>query len=486
MLSPRMPLWVDEVYSTYAIDQPTWADFWGSFSTNTNTVPPGYFFLMWAVGKVMPLSTLALRLFSTLCSAGAFALVWGTARRHAGFFAATVGVGAGLLTSSLFLQHCTEVRFYGLYLLAVAWTIWNLDTLCTREPARGTLVRNTLSHALGLATAYFAGLFSAAVLAAVFVRDRVLGAWRPKVWLSIVLGWFPVLLCLPFLLTMKDVSRWIRKPGPAAAFHPFDAGIGVDTAYFVLAGFVALLVMEAIRRSSAKDEPREPFSPPLHLVLVAALFVAEPYGLLALSWAGKPMLIERYSLPVLLGIALLFAMAVRGLLPPVQRIGAPAWTRRLDRSIRTGVIAALLIWPVADAVSRIRSGPPPKPKGSDDPAFVREAPAILTSDPHAYFVRHYQAGGRPEVALGKPFLLVAHSPEEKAGFLRFYPALKVATLDEALAAHPRFALIYDWAEKGVYSEWLELELRKRKGEYVVEREESLHNSKWLLFQRREK
>jgi hypothetical protein len=46
ILSPQQPMWLDEIYTFYAIDHPTWPDFWRSFTSNINAAPPGYFTLM--------------------------------------------------------------------------------------------------------------------------------------------------------------------------------------------------------------------------------------------------------------------------------------------------------------------------------------------------------------------------------------------------------------------------------------------------------
>src|SRR5436309_12004858 len=192
ILTPAQPAWLDEVYSLYAIDHAHLMDFVRSFASNRNAAPPSYFFSMWLLGKMVPTSLLSLRVVSSLGGAGAFAFVWSILRRRVGFFSATVGAGTGLLTSNLFLFHSTEARFYTIFLFGIAWTLWEFDRLCTVEPTRAGLIRNGLSHAVAVSTAYVAGMYSAALLCAFVLRDHFAGVRRPKVYASVLAGWFPV------------------------------------------------------------------------------------------------------------------------------------------------------------------------------------------------------------------------------------------------------------------------------------------------------
>jgi hypothetical protein len=462
ILSPQQPMWLDEIYTFYAIDHPTWPDFWRSFTSNINAAPPGYFTLMWLAGRVVPLTELNLRIFSALCCGGAFAVTWSLLRRHADFFAATIGASVALLTSRLFLFHNSDARFYGLYLLAIAWAVSEYDRLCTAEPRRGWFWRNALSHALAVATAYVAGMFSAAILAAFVLRDLRVTTWRPKVYLSVIAGWFPVVLCLPFILAIGSAPKWIPKPGPTAAFHPFDPGLEVAPVYFI---FAALAVLAAWRwfRGDRAEEPRESTAPSdSHLILLAALFLAVPYGVLALTWAGMPTLIDRYSLPALLAFPILLTSAIRSLLRGED--STPS------RAIKALAVAGMLVWPALDAWTWVRDHPAAKPPS--DPDFVLAAPVRVTTDPHVYFRRHYyDRAHRPSL------VFVARSAKIAAALRQFHPAINAVTVDELLARYPRFAVVADQRQ----NDWLTDELIRAR-HVAVERDERNGYGRALVVQ----
>lgn len=487
-LSPRQPMWLDEVYTYYALLHESFTGLWRSLHTNVNAAPPGYFLLMWESCKIFPLCPLTLRLFSSICCCGAFALIWSTLRRHTSFFVAAVATTTVLLTSELFLKLNSEARFYGLYLLTIAWTVHNYDMLCTKEPSKGRLVLNALSHAAALSVMYLSGFYCLGILIALVLRDRFLKLWRPKVYLSILVGWIPVLFYLPFLLVQKVATKFTIKQGPTQAFQPFDAGVDTNRTYFVLGALAVLLVVALLRQSGARkmDEktlvPRKETS--LHLALVAVAFLAVPYEILAVSLTGvAPLLIlqPRYCLPSLLGLVLLFGLigrAVRdGLVMAGTSLGASRRIALTEMVVKTLLVIGLVSWPMMDAMiwARYTAHNPPKraPGAKGDPAWVHDLPVMATTDPMTYYVRYFYSGDDRRIF----FVLTSRKAYDMG--LRYQKRLNLIMLNDFLAKYPRFSLVSDDARY----EWLEAMLRKRGG-YVFKHEQREGNRKWLAVFRK--
>lgn len=457
VLSPGKAMWLDELLTYYALDHPSWPEFWQSYRTTLNAAPPGYFILLWSLGKFIPLSALTLRIFSTLCCTGAFVIVWATLRRHAGFFATCLGTGVAFFASLLFWEHSSEARFYGLYLLGIAWAVWNYDALCTKQTTRAQLVSNSLSHALALSAAYVAGMFSFAVSFALVIRDRIVGLWRPKVYLSVLCGWIPTIFCLPLILEQQGTPAWIKKPGGTAIFYPFDAGIDAHATYFVLFGLAALSVL-AFRRSN-QDQSRGSHSAPLHLAILALLFLAVPYGVLLISWTLRPLLVDRYSLPSLIGLASLVAFAgekMWGRLAFPSDESKPAVISK--KLIQAFILGGLFLLPLTDAFKWIHNHHE-QPRASTDPDFVRREAVVVTTDPHTYYIRHFQSKDN------RALFYVVRSSDFAELLHRFHSSLNAVTLDDFLRRNPRFALIADNPEQ----DWMEKALREKEG-IVFERE----------------
>lgn len=462
IVSPRQKMWLDELLTYYALDHSSWHEFFASYSTGLNAAPPGYFALLWVMKTLgIPLTALSLRLFSSVCCAGAFALIWKTLRQHVGWFVASAATGTVLITSQLFLRHSGEARFYATYFLGAAWMAWNYDLMCTKEPSRADLVRNSLSHALAVSAAYVAGMFSAALLLALLIRDLGAKVWRPKVYLSVIAGWLPVAFCIPFILTQTGTPTWIPVPPPTTIFHPFNAWIDPNISYFVFFGLSIITAMVGYERSrTGKITIQTPGNLPWHLVLLACAFLAVPYAVLILSWAGKPLLVDRYSLPALLGLVLLAGFLGRSLWITHNADEDSPWLRQATKLIQAGILTGLFCLPLIDAISLARNNHRNIPRASTDPDFVGQATVVVTSDPHTYYIRHFESDN------SQLLCYVVRSAEFSHVLHQFNRGLNAMTLDEFVADHDHFVLIADVPEH----DWMEAELRRRGG-FTFEYEE---------------
>src|ERR1035437_1001157 len=361
IVSPHRPMWLDEVYTYYAVAHDSFGAFLRSYATNVNATPPLYFVVSWAVLTVMPLSALSLRICSSLACGVAVFFIWATLRRHTGFFVASAATLTDCLTSDLFLTHNAEARFYGLYLALVAWETYNYDRICADvPPSSGRLFSNGLSHGLALSCTHVAGFYSFAILLSLLIRDWALRAWRPKVYLSVLAGWLPVLFYAPMIWSQRGATSWMPRPGRIAIFSPFNLGLH---AYFVLCAFAGLVAVAFLRKhynaslSDAALGNHAETKEWLHLVILAFTFLAVPYCLLLVSWAGLPLLLDRYALPSLIGVALLFGFLCAGLFgdlfetPLGSEINPKSVLRLSERLFRAGLLAGLLAYPLARAIS---------------------------------------------------------------------------------------------------------------------------------------
>src|SRR5260370_37103795 len=124
-------------------------------------------------------------------------------------------------------------------------------------------------------------MYSAALTCAFVLRDHFVGVRRPKVYASVLAGWFPVFLCLPLIRSIgTSAVAWIPKPPRTAIFHPFNPGIDLYHSYFVLFAMAVLAGLSRIGQNKERVATLDP--PPFHHLLIAALFLAVPYGLLIL------------------------------------------------------------------------------------------------------------------------------------------------------------------------------------------------------------
>ncbi|HSH96542.1 MAG TPA: glycosyltransferase family 39 protein [Roseimicrobium sp.] len=465
IVSPHTPMWLDEVYSYYGVAHPDAGSLLESYRTNVNAVPPLYIFGIWAVTKAFPLSVLLLRVGSTLGCIAAVFLVWATLRRHVGFVAASLATLGVLLTSGLFLFHSSEARFYGLYVGLMAWTVYNYDRLCAESrPSTRRLGLNAASHALAVSCTHIAGCYSFAILLSLLLTDRARQVWRPRVYASLLLGWIPVLFYLPMIWQQRSATGWARRPGITAAFHPVDFafdGYFVAMIAAVLAGLVIWRrqrsVSGGVSREQMPTRPADTGESALPLYVLSAAFLAVPYGFLLISWAGLPLLMDRYALPSLIGIVFLAGLAGRKLLGPGEEssgempTGVGKWCRLLELSVTAGLLLVLTAYPVVSAIgiSRANQAREVAPHNRlPDPGVVMAA-----SDHQSFFPRYHQSGENHQI-----FWIVPNAGERDM-WQRFNSRLNSVTVDDFLATHDHFLLVSNDAEK----EWMEGELKKRGG-----------------------
>lgn len=456
IVSRGKSLWLDEVYTYYGLAHHSFGEFARSFSTNINATPPLYFFVTWGLLKLLPLSSLTLRLLSSVACGAAFALIWRVLRKHSGFFVASVSASTACLASGLFFTHNTEARFYGLYLALIAWCVFNYDLLCTEEtPSTKRLVVNGVSHALAVSCTYVAGFYSLAILLSLIVRDRMVGVWRPKVYSSVLAGWLPIPFFLPLIRSQKVGTGWIPRPGPTALFTPFRPDID---AYFVLfaLGVVAALALVGRSRAAGLGSASS-IAGWRPLVVLAMFFLAVPYGLLLITWAGFPLLLDRYALPSLLGVAILFGLAgsaVFGATSTESNGDAPDvpsnGLKGLEGAVKLGLLAALILYPLGRAFSVHREDSlTPNPYRS----VVAGQLAVATSDPQSYFPLYYNSHENRRI------FYVVKTASERDRWTGYNRRLNPTTLDEFLATHPSFEIF----TKDPSREWIEGELRRRGG-----------------------
>jgi hypothetical protein len=131
----------------------------------------------------------------------------------------------------------------------------------------------------------------------------------------------------------------------------------------------------------------------------------------------------------------------------------------------------LISLPIEDALKWIHNHHE-VPRASTDPDFVRNAPVVVTSDAHTYYIRKFESA-HPE----KIFYVVKAADFSQL-LHRFNVGINSVTLDEFLSQHDHFALIADHPE----NDWMEQELRRRGG-FIFEREQRDSESVRILLSR---
>lgn len=377
----RESLWLDEA-GTMQMTGPAagLTDVWRAATRDVH--PPLYSLLLWASRRLLGPSPAAARGFSAL---GAFGLLLVGAwplRRALGDKTALLFLALALLSPAL-LAHAQEARMY-------TWAAFLLTGMAVylhlgiRDGRRSDWVKAAIFttgalyvHPFSLLATFFLG---ASNLALVVARRRD----RLRAFLS-ALG-LPALAFLPWVQVLAhQVSRvsrgfWIppltlRGLGDVLAY-PFGLKFGTPVeaypcAVLVYAAAVAGLVL-GLRRARLVSLPVVCLLAALSTVLVAALF----------SWAVRPVLIGRSSMPLL---GLILIAAAFGL----------AQLRR-ELLLAAAILLAMQQLPLIGTVYRERFNGPMREVTSYLDANLRPGDAILHTDVHTLLSFAYYLPSRTQ------------------------------------------------------------------------------------------
>jgi hypothetical protein len=303
--------WEDEMLGWMLVTDPSWHHMVQAWKLGAD----GGGFTFYATCRVwldvFGRSEVAYRMYSAVCFGLAFALNWATARRFYGRWVTAFALFNTYFCSRSIVLHLAEGRFYGLLMLGVACMVWlaiRVQEFPGRLPARYALLVFA-AHALTVTTHLLGIVYSAALLAAMVLLDRLAGRWRPWLYGSAVCGWLLLIPERTAILASAAVGKpwfWTTQP-PLGRFLGAFSAFGVEIA-LVLALLTALVGLSLWRRRSTWQSVVEAAfqrRKPIWVATLALLLV--PFAILIEGWVGTPLYIDRYLLPVAMATAFLTA-----------------------------------------------------------------------------------------------------------------------------------------------------------------------------------
>jgi hypothetical protein len=246
---------------------------------------------------------------------------------------------------------------------------------------------------------------------------------------------------------------WIPQPQLHELLQAGDPKVN----FILLVGLVIFGFLAAGRspgpRSSQQppdgqeEDPASAANSRSFLFVLAALFLAVPFGFWLLAQFGPNLSLPRYSLPMVLGWVLLIALALHRLAIPVDSI----FGKRVSLLFS---VTFLLVYAPLDASFKPSSAAPrwPAATAAFQDAALRDC-VIATADSLTYLPR-FAMDFAP-----KRFVYVCRGAQEMARWHRFNPTLQLADVAEFLRDHSRFILLNDRLDHPEWSRWLELRLQ---------------------------
>ncbi|HWC10479.1 MAG TPA: glycosyltransferase family 39 protein [Acidimicrobiales bacterium] len=343
LLAQPRSLWYDELFTAEMAPLPVGRLFDAVVSGEgllpyLRDAPPSYNGPYYAVAHVWLLVTglspdeWGLRLLSVVAAVAAVAVLTRAVGRLAG---TGVAVAAGLVaaTNPFVVQYAAEARGYSIALLGTALAALGLARWLDGRP------RSLLLYGAGVAAAGLAHWFAVPVAAGFAVAAAVLRGRRARpVVAATALGAGPALALVATAVANgvgASGAEWIAGVGLAVPVQLFQSWSGAWTPLVVatgLAGAVGLLWPAAGGRDAR---------------VVAAAWVGVPVVAVTAVELVRPVYVDRYLLPALLGLPVLVALAAR------------AW--RPVAVVLLGTVLATSLWATA---REVRLGPKEDVRGA--------------------------------------------------------------------------------------------------------------------------
>ena len=345
VVARRHGLWYDELYTSEVAPLPL-GDLVSAMIRGEGTIsylrdaPPSYngpYYLvthLWLTVTRLPADEVGLRLLSLVAAVGAVGVFTRAVARLAGRGVAVVA-GLVVATNPFVVQYAAEARGYGLALLAVSLAALGLARWLDGEP-RSLALYGLAGAAAGLAHWFALLVLGGLAVAALLLRRRK----------ALPLVWTTAAAALPAAAVVAVAVGngvgasgvwWLSDVGGAVPRLLLESWAGGRWPLVVITLVAAGVGLLRGRRDVA---------------LVAGCWVAVPVAAVTVLELVRPVFVDRYLLPSVLGLAVLVALGVcrapRRLLPAALAVvlGASLWatvaeTRLGPKEDVRGAVAAV-------------------------------------------------------------------------------------------------------------------------------------------------
>jgi len=322
------PMWLDECVSSLLLTDPSFRHVLSAIHGGVDTNGPAFYVMTWPVVHALGAASVsALRLITAAIMLVALTGTYATCRRFVEPGRAAIGALAIAVHPAVLVQTW-QVRMYGFWLAAAAWFCAYTVFIGPRARWRARLVGCLL--AMFLVTSHWLGIFALFLISVTALgltwrdADRRLNHALP-----FAAGLFTLGLCLPLIISQRKiitVPTWIEPASASAVFTQLRQ-IFVVPSIAVVAMYVVLrAVMKAERRVRVSGGEQ----PSMLLPGLALLFY--PATLVAMSFTMQSVLIERYMLPTVIGLAIVAAVAAL----PLR-----AWLGRATGALAISMLVAI-------------------------------------------------------------------------------------------------------------------------------------------------
>ncbi|TFI54878.1 hypothetical protein BLD44_007770 [Mastigocladus laminosus UU774] len=318
IISDKKYFWNDELYSYYLLNDKSFINMLAAFHDKINNTPPLYFILGWLWVRVFGSTEISLRLFSSIGICIAAVIVWLILRKSYNFLSTSIGVVSVFCSSNIVIYQNSEARMYGLFtaLCALGLLQYTVLNKTSKDINWKYLLPNICVHAAIVNTHLFGLFYSGAILLSLIIRDNYLKCFRIRIYISIFLSWFSLVIYIPSFINQSDAGyprSWI----PIPSLNDLTNLLNFSSSSFINLILLLLLFIHfiiyaifckkynltyssnLINQDNKRKKEITPF------LLIAFIFITTPILIWVISHTFKPILVDRYMIPSALGWSIL-------------------------------------------------------------------------------------------------------------------------------------------------------------------------------------
>jgi len=378
----------DELYSYFLLSDPSFWHMWGSFNDAINNSPPLYFGLGWIWAALFGSSETSLRLFSSLAISLAILVLWPIIRRPFGSWPSILGLALAFSTPLVVYQNA-NARSYGLFLACAALCVATLARNDLRPLSNRSIFLAVACFALLVQSHLFGLIYAVALIGAQVITDFRRSNLRPSLYVAMIAGSGTFALYLPIFFNQAQNGMpraWI----PPAFIQDLNAsyasiapcGLGPVSSFWTV--MIVCVSIFATWPQSRQDRA-EICQHQQHLLTLAWALFLVPIAIWFGSWLIKPLFVDRYLIPSIIGLAILYAASASRLLGAL--LSGAQGRVRFGLGAGAGIVAALA---GLTALALAERHPNESIPGSEDKQYGYDELPIVVSFSHDYLRRrHY-------------------------------------------------------------------------------------------------
>lgn len=313
--SHRRIMWSDELFGWMLVTDPSFRHMLHAWNAGADGGGICFYILARLWLAILGHTPAAFRLFSAAGVGLAAAFTFRTCRRFFPWGIAVFSVALLWFSSDIVLWQIMQARFYGLLLAGVAAasyaSVLTSNTLTTRR-----LLLTFGCHTLLAGTHPLGVLYSGVIIISMVLSDLLSHEFRPRLYIVAISGWW---ILLPSVYAIENTAAvgkphfWTTRPELADLGNAYSGwSLATAVVLAVLAGaFVSLLCFRRIPKiklSGAAIGHRP-------LLLLGAGLLSVPLFVFLISQRGTSLFVDRYLVPVTVGLCFLICQLLSWVLP---------------------------------------------------------------------------------------------------------------------------------------------------------------------------